>query len=192
MSGPIPHGRVMWHVSVENITCWCQSWFTVLCSTSTILNFAKCPLNIFAAMLKIIHHHVTRPSDHHAHPTHTTSIQMVPAAKIRWKASDRPLCRQMCQHDGLLRYVEVRSRCASCLDNAVELAWVADCHPCGIMWEADVPPAGVCTAEAPSLAILDQGWWVIQYRTRYVSILALWHLFLVQVHCGYWGISLRA
>jgi len=42
-------------------------------------------------------------------------------------------------------------------DNAVELAWVADCHPCGIMWEADVPPAGVCTAAALSLAILDQG-----------------------------------
>ena len=63
----------------------------------------------------------------------------------------------MCQHDGLLRYVEVRSRHASCLDNAAELAWVADCHPCGIMWEADVPPAGVCAAVAPSLAALDQG-----------------------------------
>ena len=71
---------------------------------------------------------------------------MVPATKIRQKASD-----------GLLGYVEVRSICASCLDNAAELAWVADCHSCGIMWEADVPPAGVCTAAAPSLAALDQG-----------------------------------
>src|SRR5882724_822909 len=134
-----------------------QSWFTVLCSTSTILNFTKCPLNLFATMLPIIHHCITCPSNHCAHPTHTTSFQMVPAAKIRWKASDRPSCRQMFQHDGLLGYVKVRSRHASCLDDAVELAWVADCHPCGIMWEADVPPAGVCTAAAPSLATLDQG-----------------------------------
>jgi len=27
---------------------------------------------------------------------------------------------------------------------------------------------------------------------RYVSILALWHFFFIQVHCGYWGISCRA
>src|SRR5882724_10824509 len=27
---------------------------------------------------------------------------------------------------------------------------------------------------------------------RYVSILALWHFFFIQVHCGYWGISWRA
>jgi len=58
----------------------------------------------------------------------------------------------MCQHDGLLGYVEVRSRCASCLDDAVELAWAADCHPCSIMWEAAVPPAGVCAATDLSLA----------------------------------------
>jgi len=30
-----------------------QSWFIVLCSTSTILNFAKCLLNLFATMLPI-------------------------------------------------------------------------------------------------------------------------------------------
>ena len=64
---------------------------------------------------------------------------------------------QTCQHDGLLGYVEVRSRHASCLDDAAEQAWVADCHPCGIIWDADVPLAGVFTAAAPSLAALDQG-----------------------------------
>src|SRR5882724_4893548 len=31
------------------------------------------------------------------------------------------------------------------------------CHPCTIMWEADVPPAVGCIAAAPSLASLDQG-----------------------------------
>src|SRR5882672_11346091 len=31
------------------------------------------------------------------------------------------------------------------------------CHPCTIMWEADVPPAVGHIAAAPSLAFLDQG-----------------------------------
>src|SRR5882724_11638135 len=31
------------------------------------------------------------------------------------------------------------------------------CHPCAIMWEADVPPAVGCIAATPSLASLDQG-----------------------------------
>src|SRR5882724_3792292 len=31
------------------------------------------------------------------------------------------------------------------------------CHPCTIMWEADVPPAVGCIAATPSLASLDQG-----------------------------------
>src|SRR5882724_9063365 len=62
-------------VSVENITCWHQSLFNVICSTSTILNFTKCPLNLFATMLPIIHHCITCPSNHHAHPIHMTLSQ---------------------------------------------------------------------------------------------------------------------
>src|SRR5882724_3884839 len=31
------------------------------------------------------------------------------------------------------------------------------CHPCTIIWEADVPPAVGCIAATPSLASLDQG-----------------------------------
>ena len=42
---------------------------------------------------------------------------------------------------------KVGSRCASCLDDAMVLGWVAD-----------VPPAGDCTAASLSLASLDQGW----------------------------------
>src|SRR5882672_3800479 len=73
------------------------------------------------------------------------------------EGQDGPLCRQMCQHDGLLEYVEVGSRRASFLDKAAVLAWWQMCHPCAIMWEADVPPAVGCIAAAPSLAFLDQG-----------------------------------
>src|SRR5882724_7703700 len=42
------------------------------------------------------------------------------------EGQDGPLCRQTCQHDGLLGYVEVGSRCASCFDKVAVLAWVAD------------------------------------------------------------------
>src|SRR5882724_1077856 len=42
------------------------------------------------------------------------------------EGQDGPLSRQMCQHDGLLGYVEVGSRRASCLDKVAVLAWVAD------------------------------------------------------------------
>src|SRR5882672_580323 len=68
-----------------------------------------------------------------------------------------PSCRQTCQHDGLLGYVEVGSRRASCLDKAAVLACVADVPSCTIMCEADVPPAVGRIAAAPSLAFLDQG-----------------------------------
>jgi len=58
----------------------------------------------------------------------------------------------MCQHDGLLGYVEVGSRRASCLDKAAVLACVADALSCAIMWEADVPPAVGRIAATQSLA----------------------------------------
>jgi len=62
------------------------------------------------------------------------------------EGQDGPSCRQTCQHDGLLGYVEVGSRPASCLDKVAVLAWVAD-----------VPPAVGCIAATPSLDSLDQG-----------------------------------
>src|SRR6266850_5527972 len=73
------------------------------------------------------------------------------------EGQDGPSCRQTCQHDGLLGYVKVGSRHASCLDKAAVLACVADVPSCTIMWEADMPPAVGHIAAVPSLASLDQG-----------------------------------
>src|SRR5882724_7785760 len=51
------------------------------------------------------------------------------------EGQDGPSGKQTCQHDGLLGYVKVGSRHASCLDKVAVLAWVADvpsrCHHVG-------------------------------------------------------------
>src|SRR5882724_3170142 len=76
-----------------------------------------------------------------------------PSCQDPGEGQDGLSCRQTCQCDGLLGNVRVGSTCASCLDNVV-VAWVA---PYGIMWEADIPSADVCTATPLSPAFLDQG-----------------------------------
>src|SRR5882724_10288518 len=67
---------------------------------TTTLNFTKSSAYPTSSLWDAsnIHHHIACPSDHHVHPMHTTLIQMVPAAKIQWKA-------RMDHHVG---------RCASC------------------------------------------------------------------------------
>jgi len=114
------------------------------------------------------------PTSHTHHltpPTHCLSCLMPSHVLGTWHQTMSPVtavCIPCTQHqfewsqqprsDGRPVMDHCVGRHASCLDDAVELAWVADSHPWGIMWEADMPPAGVCTAAALSLATLDKSW----------------------------------
>src|SRR5882672_5975757 len=104
--------------------------------------FLWAPIFVYSSLLCAtpIHHlratpiHVACPSDCRAHPTRIEWSQLPRSGgRLGWSN-----IRQTCQHDGLLGYVKVGSRHASCLDTAVVLG---DVH----------------AAAALSLASLDQG-----------------------------------
>ena len=121
----VPCSMVMWHVLAHIFFVGAN-----LC----LLFLASC--------------HSHPPSLCHSHPC--SMSQWPPCTshahdRIEWSQLPRSGGRlgwsnvwQTCQHDGLLRYVKVGSRCASCLDTAVVLG---DVH----------------AAAALSLASLDQG-----------------------------------
>src|SRR5882724_4096264 len=90
----------------------------------------------------------TWPKAHCTVSSHCSASQQLPCTSLTHviklngpscqdldEGQDGPSCRQMCQHDGLLGYVKVGSRHASCLDKVAVLAWVADvpsmCHHVG-------------------------------------------------------------
>src|SRR5882724_8715459 len=75
----------------------------------------------------LFHHHVACPGNCLAHLTHTnSSIRMVPTAKIWSKARMVHLVGRCAPRMGSSGMFKVGSRCASCLDGAVVLGWVAD------------------------------------------------------------------
>src|SRR5882672_1997646 len=106
----------MWH---GHVTCSCPYFFV--------------GANLCLLFLASHHSHPHSASQSHAHDQIKWSQLPRSRGRLGWS-----IVRQMCQHDGLLGYVEVGSRCASCLDTAVVLG---DVH----------------AAAALSLASLDQG-----------------------------------
>src|SRR5882724_4396505 len=67
---------------------------------------------------QVHHHHIVRPSNCHAHPTHTRSDRIVPVAKIQGKA----------------RMVHRVGRCANAMGSSGMLGWEAHVLLALTMW----------------------------------------------------------